>query len=155
MAEPWRPRWVVEVELSALPSRLVVPSVSSDGGGAAGTRYRAARVLVRVQGEPIGVVNVALDADELPLAIVLAATEVQFGATLVARLGPDWRARLGTQLAPLSPELQALAAARFAVRTRAPDTHASRKAKPAASMTAITANHSSAASGVDAPPRMR
>ena len=79
MAEPWRPRWVVEVELSALPSRLVVPSVSSDGGGAAGTRYRAARVLVRVQGEPIGVVNVALDADELPLAIVLVVSFVFLG----------------------------------------------------------------------------
>jgi glycosyltransferase involved in cell wall biosynthesis len=99
-----RPVWVAELDLAGPPQRLVA------GAPAPGSAlYSRGRVLVRLQGEPLGILSVELTGGEADVDRVLMAARASFGAAISSRLGPDWRAILVSSPPPVSAELSALA----------------------------------------------
>ncbi len=107
-AEALSPLWVSEIELADLPQALVARPVPGSVGSASGGTYDQARLLVRLQGEPIGVMSVELSNGEADVSAVVADACEQFAPTIQRQLGADWRARLAGPLPSLSTELAAL-----------------------------------------------
>ncbi len=107
MSSALTPIWVSEIELAAPPTRIVADR--SLPGSNDGERYQRARILIRLQGEPLGLVSVALTRGEAPVEAVVAEACEQFAPAIERRLGADWRRRLsGGSLPPLSAELAAI-----------------------------------------------
>ena len=103
MSAALTPLWVSEIELADPPPRIV-----ADRPLAEGERYQRARILIRLQGEPLGVMSVALVRGEAPVEAVVAEACEQFAPAIERRLGADWRRRVHGSLPLLSPELAAV-----------------------------------------------
>ncbi len=100
------PLWVGEIELAAPPPRIVADR--SVPASVDGERYQRARLLVRLQGEPLGVLGVALTRGEAPVEAVVAEACEQFAPAIERRLGAHWRRHLSGSLPLLSSELAAV-----------------------------------------------
>ena len=83
------PRWIAVVDLEALPDRLVAPRRS----GEPACRYLAVRVLVRLHGAPLGLVECPLVEGALGGAQLRAAIARELGDAEDAHLA---RCRDGT-----------------------------------------------------------
>lgn len=100
------PLWVSEIELADPPPRIVADHPPA--GSIEAERYQRARLLIRLQGEPLGVMSVALTRGEAPVEAVVAEACEQFAPAIERRLGADWRRRVHGPLPLLSPELAAV-----------------------------------------------
>lgn len=100
-----RPLWVDELELTAPPSSFVAPRVPERRG------YDRARILVRLQGEPLGHLEVDLDGGRADPDDVVASAIDRFGPTIADRLGGDPRRRLAGPVRAMAPSLDAIAGA--------------------------------------------
>ncbi|MDH4077225.1 MAG: glycosyltransferase [Acidimicrobiia bacterium] len=106
MSTALTPLWVSEIELADSPPRIVADRPLAGGGD--GGCYQRARILIRLQGEPLGVMSVALTRGEAPVEAVVAEACEQFAPAIERRLGTDWRRKISGSLPLLSPELAAV-----------------------------------------------
>ena len=100
-----RPYWVTELELTAPPLRLAAHRPPH------GDRpYRAARILIRLQGEPLGQVEVGLTESEASVGEIMELAIERFGPAVAERLGGgDPRDLLASSTTTVAPELAAIA----------------------------------------------
>lgn len=111
MSRSLSPLWVSELELADPPPRLVAGPLPAHAVATAGVdtgRYQKARILIRLQGEPLGVMSVSLTRGEAPIEAVVAEAAEQFAPAIERRLGSDWRRLLSERMPLLSPELAAV-----------------------------------------------
>ncbi|MFU8874021.1 glycosyltransferase [Micromonospora sp. SL4-19] len=85
---PRRPTGPAPIRVLAVELTEGVPDVP-DTGGPDGTRYGAAQVLVRLHGQPLGLVDVALPAGGLAAPALTAAIRARFAAAIDAHLRHD------------------------------------------------------------------
>jgi glycosyltransferase involved in cell wall biosynthesis len=97
-----KPYWVGEIDLAG--SLEPIPVGLMPGSG---RPYGRARLLVRLQGEPLTMLNLTPTNGVLPPEAVLEATVAQAGDRMAAQVGPRWRQELGS-LPELSAELTAV-----------------------------------------------
>ncbi|MEV1288769.1 glycosyltransferase [Micromonospora sp. NPDC049679] len=85
---PQRPAGPEPVRVLAVELSEAVPDVP-DTGGPDGTRYGAAHVLVRLHGQPLGVVDVTLPAGGLTASALAAAVRARFATAINEHLRHD------------------------------------------------------------------
>jgi glycosyltransferase involved in cell wall biosynthesis len=108
VARAMPPLWVSELELVDPPPRLVAGAVPRGIEDRSLRHYPRARLLVRLQGEPIGVMSVNLTRGEAPIDAVLAEAHELFAPAIRRQLGPDWRRQLERPLPVISREFSAV-----------------------------------------------
>lgn len=96
------PVWVAELDLSDPPQRLLAPE-PPDGGA-----YATARLLVRLQREPLGLMTAPVARGEVDVETTVLRARARFAARIEAQLGPDWRSLLESTGPTLSTELASL-----------------------------------------------
>lgn len=99
-----------EIDLADLATRSVAEPAPPPPAGTGASAYGRARVLVRLQGEPLGLIEADLPGGELDLGAVVAEARWRFAPALRLQLGPGWARLLSEPLPPVSSELARLAA---------------------------------------------
>ncbi len=97
------PMWVAEFDVGSPPARL-----AASGPAPSGEPYTVARVLIRFQGEPLGVMTVDLADGEVDVADLRSAAAERFSSQIASLAEPGWTAA-AEPLPAIPAELLALA----------------------------------------------
>ena len=110
VAEVKRPFWVSELDLADRPPLIIASSPPTHGGSVPASHYERARLLIRLQGEPLGLITADLTEGEADVDAVVTEATGMFRSAIEAQLGADWQRQLTGRIPLLSGDLAAVAA---------------------------------------------